>query len=173
MPIYTKKGDKGSTATIDNYKLSKSDQRIKTIGAIDEVNTYVGLAGAFVENKDVNSSLIQVQTNLFKINSILAGANLSLSIAETRKLEKKIDDMDLVLPKLINFIFPGGSRGGAFLHTTRTIVRRAERELASYNLHTKVKPSILAYLNRLSDYIFTLARYVNQISGFEETKWRT
>jgi len=170
MPIYTKRGDKGNTSTLDK-PLSKSDLRIRAIGALDEANTLLGLAASFVEDVEVREKITALQESLFKINSILAGANIRFGESATKKLEKGIDEMDKELPVLKNFIFPGGAKAGAFLHVARAVVRRGERELTEYAKTEKVKPAIQMYVNRLSDYVFTLARYVNMKAGKEEQVW--
>jgi len=169
MAIYTKKGDKGQTSIFSGEHLPKSSLRIKTIGAIDETNSFLGivLSGA-PELKDLK----EVQRNLFAIGSILAGAHLGFPKSRTRKLERQIDRMEGELPVLKNFILPGGGKTGARLFFARTLARRAERALVSLNKKEPLRPEILVYINRLSDYLFMVGREVNRKEGREEEVWR-
>jgi cob(I)alamin adenosyltransferase len=169
MAIYTKKGDRGETSIFSGKKLPKSSLRIKTIGAVDEVNSFLGMVIAEApELKDLK----EVQRNLFSLGSILAGAPLRFSKAKTRKLEKEIDRVEGKLPVLKNFILPGGGKVGSKLFFARTLVRRAERALVSLNKKEPLKPEILVYINRLSDYLFMVGREVNHKEGIKEEVWR-
>jgi len=169
MAVYTKKGDKGETSLFRGARVDKSSLRIGTIGAIDEANSYLGIilaeAPGLKELKDV-------QRNLFTIGSILAGAPLRFAKSKTKKLERAIDKIEGALPVLKNFILPGGSGVGARLFFARTLARRAERALVCLNAKTPLKPEILVYINRLSDYLFMLGREVNHQDGMVEEAWR-
>lgn len=171
MPIYTKKGDKGTTRVFNKTKatISKSDPLIRAIGGIDETNTFLGLAASFSEDTGLKDFLVQIQKDLFKIGSILAGAKLRLSPSRITSLERSIDKMQGSLPPLKNFILPGGSRVGATLHTARVVARRAERDLSAL---TKPPVVIQKYLNRLSDFLFVLARHTNHKMGSPEVLWK-
>jgi cob(I)alamin adenosyltransferase len=159
MAIYTKKGDKGETFLADHKRqVSKSSLRIRALGAIDELNSYLGTID--------NSELKDIQRDLFLIASILAGSNLRFSKTKTKKLETKIDKIEKQLPKLKKFVFPQGP-----LHFARALSRRVEREVVALSKQQKVKPQILTYLNRLSDYLFLLARKVNFDKGIKEKVW--
>lgn len=158
MAIYTKTGDKGTTGTFLGKRVSKSSQLIKTIGAIDELNSYLGIIGGLTE----------IQRNLFTINAILTGAKLKLPADATKKLEKEIDRIEGALPVQKNFIIYGGTKKAAQIYFARALCRRAERELVT------IKPDseVLIYINRLSDYLFIKARGMNRDSGVKEKAWR-
>lgn len=170
MAIYTKKGDRGETSIFSKKeRLSKSSLRIKTIGAVDEVNSFLGVVLA--DNLQ-SSELKEVQKNLFTIGAILAGAPLRFPKSKTKKLEKRIDKIEGSLPTLKNFILPGGDKSAANLFFARTLVRRAERSLVALDTEEKLKPEILVFINRLSDYLFMLARQVNYKEGVKEEVWK-
>ena len=176
MSIYTKRGDKGETGLFRKVKgksvrVLKSSCNTRAIGAIDEIDSYIGIIISISHDEDLKTRLSAVQNNLLCIGSILAGAHLKVSVVETKKLEKEIDIIDRKLPKLTNFIFPGGCLISAHLQFARTLVRRAEREVVALNEEDKISPTILKYLNRLSDYLFVLARWVNYKKKVREKKW--
>lgn len=170
MAIYTKKGDRGETSLFLKKKTSKDSARIGAIGAIDEANSYLGVV--ISESPELKKSLNEIQRNLFVAGSILAGAKLRFSKVKTRKLERVIDRLEGSLPVLKNFILPGGSKVGAKLFFARTLARRAERAVVRLNRFEKIKPEILVYLNRLSDYLFMIGREVNLKEGKKEEVWR-
>lgn len=177
MTVYTKKGDKGETTLYhkrsnQKNRVSKSSLRIRAIGAIDEVNSFLGIVVSGAEAK-IGKTLKDIQRELFLIGSILAGANLRFYSTKTRRLEKQIDEMDKILPPLKNFIFLGGTGTGAQLHFARSLVRRAEREVVRLGQKEKVKPQILKYLNRLSDFLFMLARKASSDAGVKEEIWKS
>lgn len=177
MPIYTKKGDRGTTglfaSTKETWTIPKNSPRVRAIGSIDEVNTFLGLAAAFSENDSLRQLISDIQRDIFKIGSILAGAPLRITIRSTTKLEGIIDKIERDLPPLKNFILPGGSRVGAILHTTRVVTRRAERELTALARKEEVSPALQKYINRLSDLLFILARKVNKDTGTPEVVWKS
>lgn len=184
MSIYTKKGDKGETGLYSSSKtrkirISKASLRIETIGSVDEANTFLGLAASFISNKKLKSKVTEIQKHLFEVGSILAGAKLKLDKDLIIYMEKEIDRMDKTLPTLTNFILPGGGKGGSLLFMARTFVRRAERKVVALSClpagrakKERVDPIILMYLNRLSDYVFTLARYSNYREKMTEKVWK-
>lgn len=161
MSVYTKTGDKGKTGTFAGKRVSKSSKLINAIGAVDELNSYLGIVGGLTE----------VQRNLFTINAILTGAKLKLPEDATRKLEKEIDNMEGKLPVLQNFLIYGGSSKASKIYYARAICRRAERELVSSG-GRKSTPEILKYINRLSDYLFMLARFTNFKKKIKEENWK-
>lgn len=177
MSIYTKKGDKGKTSVFDKSsgRVSKSSLRIYAIGSIDEANSFIGLAASFVKDKRVSKDLWDVQRDLFSIGSIIAGAKIKFSEKKVERLEEEIDKMESQLPKLTNFILPGGGEAGAHLHTARTMARRMERELVRYLTKSRSFKTdsrvFLRYVNRLSDYLFMTARYVNRLDRKSEKVW--
>ncbi len=169
--IYTKTGDEGTTGTLLG-RMSKSDQLAHTLGSVDELNSWIGLCRSEMPKQlaVMEKVLKDIQNNLMVIGAVLAGSKgVKISAAETEKLERLIDNLSNDLPKLDNFIYPGGILSSAHLHIARTVSRRVEREvvaLAQANKH------VLTYLNRLSDALFTIARWINwKLGGLEET-WR-
>lgn len=162
MTVYTKTGDKGKTGTFGGKRISKSSKLIQAIGAIDELNSYLGIIG----------KLTEIQRNLFTINSILSGAKLTLPKDATKKLEKEIDEMEGKMPVLANFIIYSGTGRATKLYYARALARRAERALVAYGSRSTVHGSLLVYLNRLSDYLFTLARFTNFKKKVKEEVWK-
>lgn len=176
MAIYTKKGDKGKTAlfnskTSQRALVAKDSLIISAIGAIDEVNSYLGII-SFSEKPGLEKIVEKLQGELFTIGSILAGANLRFYSTKTKYLEREIDKMQKKLPAVKHFIFPGGTLIGAQLYFARALARRAERAVVTLNKKEEIKPQILAYLNRLSDFLFVLARMVNHNRGAKEKFWQ-
>lgn len=172
MGIYTKKGDKGETGLLDKSKrLPKYSLEIETLGAIDEANSFLGLSASFLTEQYLKNKITQVQRTLFTLASIIAGAKLSISKSIITKYEKEIDEWTAIMPPLSNFIFPGGSKPASFIFTARSVVRRAERLIVKLNEEKKLDPTILIYINRVSDYLFTIARYVDFREGVKEEIW--
>lgn len=177
MPIYTKKGDKGETGMIsknpeEKIRISKSSLKVRAIGAIDELDSFIGLAKSFTSDKVFLKIMSDIQKDLLTIGSILAGSGLKFTKAKTTKLEKMIDKWDVNLPKLSNFILPGGTNFGAELHVCRSAARRAERELTAFSEIEPVKESIKMYMNRLSDFMFEFSRFVNFQAKIKEEIWK-
>ena len=179
MKIYTKTGDKGTTALFGGRRVSKADLRIETYGTIDELNSWIGVLRDQEVNLHRQEELIEIQDRLFTIGSILAaepGNNKvkipSLHESDVAFLEKKIDDMDRVLDPMKVFVLPGGHSSVSFGHVTRTVCRRAERLVIALNAQEKVEPLVIQYLNRLSDYLFTLCRIMTRDLQVTETPWR-
>ncbi len=162
MSVYTKTGDKGKTGLFNGKRVLKSSKTINAIGAIDELNSYLGVIG----------KLTEIQKNLFTINSILSGAKLTFPKDATKKLEREIDAMEGTMPVLTNFIIYSGTPRATKLYYARALARRAERSLIAvpniqYTIH-----NILPYINRLSDYLFTLARFTNFKKKVKEEIWK-
>ncbi|KKR11854.1 MAG: ATP:cob(I)alamin adenosyltransferase [Candidatus Woesebacteria bacterium GW2011_GWA1_39_21] len=177
MTIYTKKGDKGKTGLFKkvngkSVRVSKSSCNTRAIGAIDEVDSFIGVVISLSHDEYLKERLHQVQNNLLTTGSILAGSDLKIQPSETKKLEKEIDECDKFLPALTNFIFPGGSPIAAYLQYARTLARKAEREVVALNEETRISASILKYINRLSDYLFTLARVENFKLKVKDEVWK-
>ncbi len=176
MVIYTKRGDRGKTSLYDKTsaqreRTSKHSLKIEAIGAIDELNSYLGVVIAASEDTVLNSKLKEVQRNLLTIGSQLAGSDLRFFKTNTQHLEKEIDEMEGRLSVLANFILPGGSKSASHLQYARTLARKAERKLVSLNSKKTVKPQILSYINRLSDYLFMLARDENSKLEIKDEVW--
>ena len=173
MPIYTKKGDRGRTCLFDSKtkRVDKDSLRIVAIGAVDELNSFIGLTASLSEDKEVKVLLKPTQRNLLTIGSSLAGSGLKFTKRETTKLEKLIDGWDKELPPLTNFILPGGSVVSSHLHCCRSLTRRAERRVVALSNTEDVSPQILMYMNRLSDFFFQMARKVNNDLNLEDETW--
>ena len=177
MKIYTKTGDKGQTSLLFGQRVSKDDRRVDAYGTIDEANSAIGLALSFLPTNpplaEVRSTLQEIQQILFNVGSELATpegrqTDWSATEAHVTTLEDAIDSLEEKLPPLTSFILPGGSQPGAALHLARTIVRRAERLAVTIASESTVNPCVVTYLNRLSDYLFDCARFVNQVLGEPE-----
>lgn len=158
--IYTKTGDRGTTGTFHG-RMAKSDQLAQALGTIDELNSWIGMCR---HNTPFDEELKRMQNNLLIVGSCLAGSEKRLKDEETKRLERLIDKLTKELPKLSNFIFPTGE-----LQVARSVCRRAEREVVAAEVKDK---NILKYLNRLSDALFTMGRWVNFKLGLEEEVWR-
>jgi len=178
MKIYTRTGDDGTTGLIGGDRVRKCDRRIECYGTVDELNAHLGLASV-VAGGDLLAALKQVQNDLFVIGSHLATtgegqwqASLpAMDDAIVHRLEMQIDAAESGLPPLREFILPGGSELAARLHVSRTVCRRAERLLVDFALDRPVPAIILTYLNRLSDWLFVLARCANQQAGVSDVPW--
>ncbi|HKZ68083.1 MAG TPA: cob(I)yrinic acid a,c-diamide adenosyltransferase [Chitinophagaceae bacterium] len=181
MKIYTKTGDKGTTSLIGGTKVSKAHLRIESYGTVDELNSYIGLCKDLLADKNSTTILQEIQDRLFTIGSALAcdpEKETKMKIPDLKEedillLEKEIDKMDEVLPSMKSFILPGGHPTVSHLHITRCICRRAERccvRLEAEN--NEVEPIIIKYLNRLSDYLFVLARYAGHLLNIAELPWK-
>lgn len=171
--IYTKRGDGGETGTLKG-RMSKGNQIAIALGTVDELNTWIGVCYENTLFEEIKIDLNRIQNNLLIIGSGLAGSNKKIGKLETKFLEKRIDDMMLKLPELSNFIFPTGREVAAFMQVARTVARRAEREVVAIGEKegVVVDKNILIFLNRLSDYLFTLARFVNLRLGGKEQVWK-
>jgi cob(I)alamin adenosyltransferase len=165
--IYTKTGDKGRTGTMRG-RVAKSDTLVEALGAIDELNSWVGYCRYQIQSSndkftiEVQNELKRIQNNLLVIGSGLAGSGLKLSSREIKRLERVIDRLTEELPKLRNFIYPVGQ-----LQVARAVCRRAERAVVGF-----MNKSVLKYLNRLSDALFVMARWVNYKTEVPEEVWR-
>lgn len=172
MPIYTKKGDKGETGIFNGKRVSKDDLIIEVLGTIDEANSLLGMSASLFDEKYLINKITQVQKTLFKLGSNIAGAGGNVPKSIVAKYEEEIDAWTSLMPSLTNFIIPGGTPAAASIFVARTVVRRAERLIVKLSNQENISPGILIYINRLSDYLFTLARYVNFRHGVLEKPWR-
>ena len=186
MKIYTKTGDTGTTSLIGGKRVKKNNLRIESYGTIDELNSYIGLIKdqKGIGNDDKNS-LLKIQHELFVIGAMLATApdketlkngKERVTISKINKhsilfLEEEIDKMDEKLPQMTHFILPGGHQTVSFCHIARCVCRRAERLSVELNEKEKVSNELIIYLNRLSDYLFTLARKLSKELLVDEIKW--
>lgn len=178
MKVYTRKGDSGETSLIGGTRVSKADARIDAYGTVDELNSCIGLIRDSCKAFRQEDTLIRIQNQLFNIGSQLAsdGNNKmilpGLEQAEVDELEQQVDKMEQELPELKNFILPGGNSTASFCHLARCVCRRAERKVVSLSQVSDVDALIINYLNRLSDYLFVLARFATKEFGGEETLWK-
>ncbi|GAB1418736.1 cob(I)yrinic acid a,c-diamide adenosyltransferase [Bacteroidales bacterium] len=181
MKIYTKTGDKGTTALIGGARVRKDHPRIEAYGTVDELNAVIGLLRDHLEADDTNRLLLlQIQEKLFRLESHLAdgrdGALADslppLNADDAKQLETEIDRMNGYLPPLAHFILPGGHVLVSFCHLARTVCRRAERVVTSLASEATVNDLDLIYLNRLSDYFFVLGRHYSYQTGSHEILWK-
>ncbi len=186
MKIYTKTGDNGTTRLVDGTCVDKFNPRVEAYGTVDELNSYLGLISSLLmtesELKFKQNSLFNViqriQNNLFVVGSLLATADESvaqklpqLGPTETENLELLIDEMTSQLPELKNFILPTGHILASHFHYARTICRRSERRTAEVTKNEKMNHTVLIYLNRLSDFLFVCARFVNHKKNQQDILW--
>jgi cob(I)alamin adenosyltransferase len=178
--IYTKSGDAGKTGLIGGTRVPKNHIRIESYGTIDELNAYIGLLGDQIADIHGREMLREIQDRLFTIGSTLAcdpGKEIKMKVPDLNEsdillLENEIDTMNKILPEMKSFILPGGHVTVSTAHISRTVCRRAERLIVELSTTDPEFPSlILKYMNRLSDYLFVLARYIGHINGVEEIKW--
>ena len=172
--IYTRTGDDGTTGLVDGSRVTKTDARMAAIGDVDEANSAIGVAIVALGEGDTAAALTRIQNDLFDLGADLATPGddfepdkmtLRIVPAQVARLEREIDAMNAGLSPLRSFILPGGTSGAAAVHLARAIVRRAERSAVAAAQADPVNPQALAYLNRLSDYLFVAARFVNQNAG--------
>ena len=179
MPLYTGVGDRGMTALFDGTIVSKTDGRVMAYGEVDELNAIVGLAHSLELPESLQDMAITIQRDLFAVGARLADPSSKIAgrVSKTvidknhvATLERWIDELDGELPKLRNFILPGGSHAGAVLHHARVVCRRAERRIVSLGVKS-LDPQLVRYMNRLSDLLFVMARSANQSAGSKESEW--
>ena len=180
MKIYTKTGDTGETSLFGGERVKKSHPRVQTYGTLDEANSTLGLAISLLppgsEQATLQANLIRIQGEIFQIGAELASPKMPASLvlvtsAEITQLEKEIDEMEKTLEPLKNFILQGGHPAGATLHLARTIIRRGERECVELTSIEPIRSEVVQYLNRLSDYLFVAARYLNRLQNTVEHPW--
>jgi len=180
MSIYTKFGDKGKTSLYGGKTVSKASLRVNTYGTLDELNSFLGVVLSGKSEKKVEKELKIIQNDLFEIGASLASpaTNKQAVLGNYLKkrvtdFEKEIDSLTKKLPELENFILPGGGKTGSNLHFARTLARRAERRVVELSEKEKINPQILIYLNRLSDLLFTYARFINHKEKKKEILWKS
>ncbi|MDZ4228276.1 MAG: cob(I)yrinic acid a,c-diamide adenosyltransferase [Candidatus Levybacteria bacterium] len=175
MPIYTRTGDKGRTALFNGQRVSKVDLRVEVYGTVDELNSIIGVVLSIrYQVLSIKRELIKIQNDLLSIGSALAnpqGDALQSLEKRVKTFEEFIDEMTLHLPKLNNFILPGGGKAGAMLHLVRAVARRLERKIVELNNKQKIDNKIIIYFNRLSDLLFTMARFTNFKENKKEIIW--
>ena len=184
MKIYTKTGDKGETSLYGGTRVSKAAARVESYGTLDELNAFIGLAKDEISDEKVLNQLQKIQFDLFNVGPeaatptdkmFLANGksrlDLLISEEEITELERWMDDFDAELEPLKFSILPSGGKAAATIHVCRTVCRRAERSMVFLSETEEVRPELIKYLNRLSDYLFVLARYISKISGEKEDFW--
>src|SRR6266513_4085707 len=176
--IYTRGGDKGETSLGDGSRVPKLDCRIGAFGTVDELNAAIGLVLAEPDlSQRLRGPLERIQNDLFDVGADLSvpigiGDRLRVEQAHVDRLEQLCDELNADLPMLKSFVLPGGTAAAARLHVARTTCRRAERDALTAQEETGINPLVLAYLNRLSDFLFIAARWANHDAGQDEPLWR-
>lgn len=178
--IYTKTGDDGTTGLLGGTRVKKFNIRLEAYGAVDELNAAIGVIRSFKMPANLLEYLMEIQHKLFNIGSRLASDEQGKAFTEKllitpdhiQYLEMAIDAMEEELPRLTHFILPGGDPAAAQCHVARTVCRRAERRILEFADQEHVQPETLKYINRLSDFLFVLARKLTAISGTEEMAWK-
>lgn len=185
MKVYTKTGDQGFTSLIGGTRVPKYHPRIEAYGTVDELNSYIGLIRDKCDDNRSQDTLLKIQKSLFVLESRLAlepdetkhtykcNHLPTIKVEDINFLETEIDFMSDALPELRHFILPGGHELVSYCHISRTICRRAERTVLFLALDNPVEEVLIKYLNRLSDYLFVLARYFGQLMQIDEIKWET
>lgn len=174
MKIYTRTGDAGQTSIVGGTRMSKDAPRIEAYGTVDELNSHLGILAADTScPKEQHQILLRVQNILFNIGSFLAGVpDPHVDPSDVKALEDSIDSLNRMLPELHSFILPGGCPAAAQAHVARTVCRRAERRIITVVPDVNVPPIILTYINRLSDWLYTYARYTNVLAEVPEFFWQ-
>ncbi len=178
MKIYTRKGDKGKTSLIGGTRVPKHHMRIEAYGTVDELNSWLGVIRDMTANDAVKTLLKEIQDRLFTVGSALAAEPEhskmilpDLKPADVETLELDIDRMNETLPELKNFILPGGHLAASYCHVARCVCRRAERLIVDLSEKDMVDALVIQYMNRLSDHLFVLSRYLAHNDGAEEITW--
>lgn len=178
--VYTRTGDNGTTSLVGGIRIRKSDARLEAYGTVDELSANLGLLAAMLPEGEERSLIIRTQNNLFNVGTHLATdqsqtplyPSAHLPEGETQLLEQAIDQMNARLPEAQGFILPGGCQAAAQAHVCRTVCRRAERRIAALAETATISDEIQQYINRLSDFLFVLAKIINFNTGQEEILWK-
>lgn len=178
--VYTRTGDKGTTSLVGGVRIKKSSPRLEAYGTVDELSAHLGLLAAMLPEGTERDNIIRVQNNLFNVCTHLATdqsqtplyPSAHLAEGETEFLEQEVDRMMQLLPERQGFILPGGTQAAAQAHVARTVCRRSERRIATLAEEAEVGDDIQRYVNRLSDYLFVLAKIINFNSGQTEIIWQ-
>lgn len=178
--VYTRTGDNGTTSLVGGIRIRKSDARLEAYGTVDELSADLGLLAAMLPEGEERSLIIRTQNNLFNVGTHLATdqsqtplyPSAHLPEGETELLEQAIDQMNARLPEAQGFILPGGCQAAAQAHVCRTVCRRAERRIAALAETATISDEIQQYINRLSDFLFVLAKIINFNTGQEEILWK-
>ncbi len=176
MKAYSGTGDQGITSLYGGTRVGKENPRVEAYGAVDELNSQLGVARALIKNKKLELTLKTIQDDLFIVGGELANEIVNAKVPRIGKthlnrLESVTDEINSGLPSLKRFILPGGSLPGAELHVARAVCRRAERRIVNLSKVESINPDVIPYINRLSSFLFVLARAVNKIEGIPEEEW--
>ena len=178
--VYTRTGDKGQTSIIGGIRVSKASERLEAYGTVDELSSHLGLLASMLSEGEYYDMIIRIQNNLFNVCTNLATDqsqtplydSAKLADGEIELLEKEVDRMMKSLPERQGFILPGGTQMAAQVHVCRTVCRRAERRIVALSEVAQISPETLQYVNRLSDYLFVLAKKINFNAGTSEIIWQ-
>lgn len=178
--VYTKTGDKGETSIVGGIRVKKSCERLEAYGTVDELSSQLGLLASLLPDGEDKSLIIRIQTNLFNVCTNLATDQSQTPLYDSAKmadgeielLEQEVDRIMKLLPERQGFILPGGCQAAAQAHVCRTVCRRAERRIVALSEVAQISPETLQYVNRLSDYLFVLAKKVNFNAGVSEIVWQ-
>lgn len=178
--VYTRQGDRGKTSLVGGQRVSKASERLEAYGTVDELSSHLGLLASFLPDGDDKTMIIRVQSCLFNVCTNLAtdqeqtvlSPSAHLPEGEIELLEEQVDRIMNLLPEKQGFILPGGSREAAQAHVCRTVCRRAERRIVALSELSQISPEILQYVNRLSDYLFVLAKKINFNANRSEIVWQ-
>ena len=178
--VYTRQGDSGKTSLVGGQRVSKASERLEAYGTVDELSSHLGLLASFLPDGDDKTMIIRVQSCLFNVCSNLAtdqeqtalSPSAHLPEGEIELLEEQVDKIMNLLPEKQGFILPGGTREAAQAHVCRTVCRRAERRIVALSELSQISPEILQYVNRLSDYLFVLAKKINFNANRSEIVWQ-
>ena len=172
--IYTRTGDQGHTSLVGGTRVAKTHPRLEAYGTIDELSSHLGLLATMLHDKHHKDYILTIQQTLFNLSALLATEPQSayqpdpLDPQLTVEMEAEIDRLQATLPQLRAFIIPGGTQAAAQAHVCRTVCRRAERRILALAEECEISPDILRHINRLSDYLFVLARHANIQAGIDE-----
>lgn len=178
--VYTRQGDKGLTSLVGGVRVKKSCERLEAYGTVDELSSHLGLLAALLPDGDDRALVVRIQNNLFNVCTNLATDqsqtplydSARLADGETALLEQEVDRVMKLLPERQGFVLPGGCRAAAQAHVCRTVCRRAERRIVALAEVAEVSAEVQQYVNRLSDYLFVLAKKLNYEAGVSEVQWQ-
>lgn len=178
--VYTRGGDMGKTSLVGGQRVSKASARLEAYGTVDELSSHLGLLAAMMDDDAEKDMIIRIQNCLFNVCTNLATdqeqtplyPSAYLPEGEIERLEQKVDEIMQMLPERQGFVLPGGTKEAAQAHVCRTVCRRAERRIVALSEVAQITPSILQYVNRLSDYLFVLAKKINFNANHSEIVWQ-
>lgn len=171
--ITTRTGDDGTTGLADGSRLPKNDLRVHAMGDVDELNSHLGLVLTEALPEQLATELIRIQHDLFDLGAALCMPGFDVFPPQAvARLDGLIKEFNAPLPRLEEFILPGGSKAAAYTHVARTVCRRAERTLVDLNQQTEQPKELLLYLNRLSDFLFIAARWIHHEKGVKDVQWK-